>query len=153
MWGTPTLAKRAAETTGITPTCVGNTAWQKLRHRAGEDHPHLCGEHPKLEFGVSTMSGSPPPVWGTLLALSHLVLGHRITPTCVGNTEKNFINFSDIEDHPHLCGEHGRVIRVGRVLRGSPPPVWGTLSDAWNGMKSIGITPTCVGNTQVRTVS
>ena len=53
-------------------------------------------------------------MWGTLHLDRSILTSLGITPTCVGNTEKNFINFSDIEDHPHLCGEHIVVIEYIR---------------------------------------
>ena len=53
-------------------------------------------------------------MWGTPVMERLKKEEMRITPTCVGNTEKNFINFSDIEDHPHLCGEHIVVIEYIR---------------------------------------
>ncbi len=52
------------------------------------------------------MSGSPPPVWGTLYKAYTDKLADGITPTCVGNTLLlNDVGFT-VKDHPHLCGEH-----------------------------------------------
>ena len=73
-----------------------------------------------------------------------------ITPTCVGNTEISEDQKMTYEDHPHLCGEHGRRGRVKCNHVGSPPPVWGTRRVVVDVVVTPRITPTCVGNTRLK---
>ena len=54
-----------------------------------------------------------------------------------------------IQDHPHLCGEHPPLFCPIRRSWGSPPPVWGTRVLFLFAFVYLGITPTCVGNTKV----
>ena len=147
VWGTPILAASTYEATGITPTCVGNTLSHFIFLRSSWDHPHLCGEHSSNLTNPNAVKGSPPPVWGTRRITKPKHDKHRITPTCVGNTERSSSGWHNGKDHPHLCGEHfGQLWSVLANL-GSPPPVWGTLKTKKTAFTLMGITPTCVGNT------
>ena len=86
-------------------------------------------------------------MWGTHEVIDngkHIV---GITPTCVGNTQIMNCWLAENGDHPHLCGEHPSILTEPSELVGSPPPVWGTLAIALSPRASVGITPTCVGNT------
>ena len=50
-----------------------------------------------------------------------------IIPAYAGNTLEAIMKAYDTEDHPRVCGEHGRQIvrRIG--IRGSSPRMRGTL--------------------------
>ena len=96
----------------ITPTCVGNTGRFSRRFLHQRDHPHLCGEHPRMPVLFIRRLGSPPPVWGTPVYSRPGEGLFRITPTCVGNTQVQFCKDLVYGDHPHLCGEHSsRLVR------------------------------------------
>ena len=134
----------------ITPTCVGNTLPSVFHIPLSWDHPHLCGEHLTDKDVTDSELGSPPPVWGTLRYPLEPIVVVRITPTCVGNTIVEIIKHGQCWDHPHLCGEHCCIFGPARKGPGSPPPVWGTQTAAKELQAEIRITPTCVGNTQLR---
>ena len=71
---------------GITPAHAGNSRrW--LRCRPPEwDHPRTCGEQPPLVVPWEKSRGSPPHMRGTVLHLSLLFPGYRITPAHAGNS-------------------------------------------------------------------
>ena len=74
----------------------------------------------------------------------------RITPTPVGNTDGHVLAVAGAQDHPHTCGEYA-VEKFGvEFEQGSPPHLWGILGGRKVGEQVRGITPTPVGNTQVR---
>ena len=50
-------------------------------------------------------AGSPPPMWGKVLAILWLSLFDRITPTHVGKRRAKFERDFIRQDHPHPCGE------------------------------------------------
>ena len=111
----------------ITPTCVGNTVNQLVERETGEDHPHLRGEYTFGRSIPSVKRGSPPLAWGIPWFVGGILLGLRITPTCVGNTYFIFNGVSSAKDHPHLRGEYlsGQSAKVWQL--GSPPLAWGIL--------------------------
>ena len=48
--------------------------------------------------------------------------------------------------HPHVCGEHIWILKIGILIYGSSPRVWGTLvGELMDGRRDRFI-PTCVGN-------
>ena len=147
MWGTLAKTLTGRPLSRITPTCVGNTFLECINEVLGEDHPHLCGEHPAVLIASLMSLGSPPPVWGTLFTRFVNLSEHRITPTCVGNTLARLLRRIVAKDHPHLCGEHPCRPSLTRWMNGSPPPVWGTLLTSKGCSIMYRITPTCVGNT------
>ena len=51
----------------FTPTCVGNTSYEKGRNRSYTVHPHVCGEYVKDMINLLECRISPPRVWGILL--------------------------------------------------------------------------------------
>ena len=95
----------------------------------------------------SAMRGSPPRVWGRLLAPGHDRSRSRFTPTRVGTTT----GVADPEPagtvHPHACGDDIRVRRVERHPAGSPPRVWGRPRRGRQAEAPHRFTPTRVGTT------
>src|SRR5690606_25488450 len=90
-------------------------------------HPHACGENQAHALGVGSLmrftptrvgktsrltisrvlkGGSPPRVWGNLLASFHLFTDARFTPTRVGKTASSRAGSSRSTVHPHACGEN-----------------------------------------------
>ena len=65
-WGTRNSIHGPVESTGLIPTCVGNTSPSDFRYRALRAHPHLRGEH------ACSLPHGQPTTW--------------LIPTCVGNT-------------------------------------------------------------------
>ena len=92
------------------------------------DHPHLRGEYKSNAIGGVIPLGSPPLAWGIQEYITVKDNGHRITPTCVGNT------FSP------PC--------ISVNSQGSPPLAWGIHNVFILNNLIFRITPTCVGNTK-----
>jgi len=69
----------------FTPTCVGNAIWPCSGSLASSVHPHVCGECKPLALAIEANGGSPPRVWGMPEQGDPRAVGHRFTPTCVGN--------------------------------------------------------------------
>ena len=67
----------------------------------------------------------------------------------MGNTCACITDGNEYKDHPHLCGEHRNPVEVVPPRAGSPPPVWGTPTTVDGAVVEEGITPTCVGNTNI----
>ena len=73
----------------ITPTPVGNTKEVPRNVCEEEDHPHTCGEYLAGTSWYDSVMGSPPHLWGILVAVLAEALPDGITPTPVGNTLNN----------------------------------------------------------------
>ncbi len=101
-WGIQIEGTFSSPCQGITPTCVGNTRLPAPRGWIRRDHPHLRGEY----FTCKLDTGSPPLAWGIPVVPAAPLLGWRITPTCVGNTDGGAEREGSEEDHPHLRGEY-----------------------------------------------
>ena len=95
----------------------------------------------------TSITGSPPRVWGKLCPSAVICAAWRFTPTCVGKTILAFCAGSHPVVHPHVCGENfGSVLkRTGCV--GSPPRVWGKHESGTTAFGYQRFTPTCVGKT------
>ena len=72
-----------------------------------------------------------------------------IIPAYAGNTLEAIMKAYDTEDHPRVCGEHGRQIvrRIG--IRGSSPRMRGTLPQPNRHTETRGIIPAYAGNTVI----
>ena len=55
-------------------------------------------------------------------------------------------------DHPHIHGEHLDKNGGGGLTSGSPPHTWGTLLHSYQDIIDARITPTYMGNTELRSV-
>ena len=106
VWGIPAVKSSLSLSVRITPTCVGNTPQWPCDWPPRRDHPHVCGEYLLSVILLARLVGSPPRVWGIPCGDLKLQKRFRITPTCVGNTEYHPGNRTEVEDHPHVCGEY-----------------------------------------------
>ncbi len=147
VWGIRLLRRDRRVHQRFTPTCVGNTAPGTSSHRPCAVHPHVCGEYARRLPIAPATAGSPPRVWGILVATDPYPALTRFTPTCVGNTNPQFHSCLPPSVHPHVCGEYQP--RHGHSLPecGSPPRVWGILEPSGKCWVQLRFTPTCVGNT------
>ena len=88
VWGAPDNNSVPIFTVRLIPTCVGST-WL-----AGEEwvleaaHPHVCGEHLKEHGPGFVQFGSSPRVWGALCGTPITNNLNRLSPTCVGSTQR-----------------------------------------------------------------
>ena len=92
------------------------------------------------------MNGSSPRLWGTRLASTVRFFIGRFIPTAVGNAHPTCRSPPVWPVHPHGCGERRYPLRVGVIIRGSSPRLWGTLcTESFRYFLSRFI-PTAVGN-------
>ena len=91
--------------------------------------------------------GSSPRVRGTLQRRRCQRTIPGIIPACAGNTGSSSEKHSYGWDHPRVCGEHSRRVRLGGYRRGSSPRVRGTPGAAALNALYPGIIPACAGNT------
>ena len=131
----------------ITPAYAGNTVREARQHRRRQDHPRICGEHSLIMSTSTSISGSPPHMRGTLYGWKIYILQMRITPAYAGNTVFSHTNVNFLQDHPRICGEHGRVAEFSNVSAGSPPHMRGTRLLPLFLLRSYRITPAYAGNT------
>ncbi len=86
-------------------------------------------------------------MWGTRPSTQRQDPTRRFTPTHVGNTSESVDQMVVQAVHPHACGEHLLVSRIGEAANGSPPRMWGTLGSITEQIPHCRFTPTHVGNT------
>ena len=86
VWGNPPDRRRVLQALRFTPTRVGKSSPAASPPASAAVHPHACGEITASARIARCTSGSPPRVWGNLLA----ALGGggllRFTPTRVGKS-------------------------------------------------------------------
>ena len=71
MWGKARSANVYPCAIRITPTHVGKSKVYRAGSGALEDHPHPCGEKVRSKRISRGVKGSPPPMWGKVLAGMH----------------------------------------------------------------------------------
>ena len=70
-----------------------------------------------------------------------------ITPIYMGSTVVPDEVGSEAEDHPHIHGEHKRLVKRQLWRLGSPPYTWGAQHAKINRQDSARITPIYMGST------
>ena len=73
----------------------------------------------------SAYGGSPPYTWGALGGALKMAWEAGITPIYMGSTVVPDEVGSEAEDHPHIHGEHKRLVKRQLWRLGSPPYTWG----------------------------
>ena len=111
---------------GIIPAYAGNTMRVYVTGAGSEDHPRVCGEHPVIQRILETIAGSSPRMRGTPWMPLPLWPCRGIIPAYAGNTCGFSTRFSNHWDHPRVCGEHYRIVRIVAVILGSSPRMRGT---------------------------
>ena len=134
----------------FTPTRVGKTNPAAPPPAAHTVHPHACGENSKITPCAFNPCGSPPRVWGKRAGQKNGVVRSRFTPTRVGKTGGKWRGGGTPPVHPHACGENQFPKTLGKILRGSPPRVWGKQSRPEPLAEASRFTPTRVGKTGSR---
>ena len=127
---------------GKTIRCAAQSASPKV-------HPHGCGEDIIAVHARRASQGSPPRVWGRLVAGLPLWLACRFTPTGVGKTCGALEVAAGTLVHPHGCGEDAAAKASIRPSCGSPPRVWGRRRFATYADTKERFTPTGVGKTTI----
>ena len=132
---------------GITPACAGTTRQDNGQRRAGEDHPRVCGNHPRSRKLRPFWTGSPPRVREPQIEDLDELEADRITPACAGTTlMKTVYDFTD-GDHPRVCGNHDGPGGNRTRKKGSPPRVREPPALEERHDRVPGITPACAGTT------
>ena len=108
--------------------------------------PPIRGHTTTKRVAVSSC-GSPPRVRGAPLVMAARRPANRITPACTGSTLRDRLRGARQTDHPRVYGEHGRDVRQGGPLCGSPPRVRGALHEDDGHSSYPRITPACTGST------
>ena len=94
---------------------------------------------------LQTIPGSPPPMRGKGLWIFCKRFERGITPAYAGKSERGYDKFTEIGDHPRLCGEKRRFPNVVTHVRGSPPPMRGKVGLLVLSLKTTRITPAYAG--------
>ena len=150
VWGRRSPPRLRRGGVRFTPTCVGKTIGKRRCFSSRPVHPHVCGEDPNENLPANHQEGSPPRVWGRPTSGAGFSPSRRFTPTCVGKTRGLGVRRFAVSVHPHVCGEDDLFDFQLRLVRGSPPRVWGRLCWLAHFVASFRFTPTCVGKTACR---
>ena len=148
-WGGRVTPAFPAIEARLTPTCVGRTAGRLPGRAWRAAHPHVRGEDGAAGPGVHRRRGSPPRAWGGRRGAGGVRGKARLTPTCVGRTDRIGSSTARAAAHPHVRGEDV-LPRVSRdLVAGSPPRAWGGPFIPAGDDIVFRLTPTCVGRTHV----
>ena len=132
--------------TRITPAPAGNRFWDEKILIVVKDHPRPCGEQPPTKTDIFRVTGSPPPLRGTVKCYGSLLSGPGITPAPAGNRRRIVTNKGKSKDHPRPCGEQQFVDGFHVSFPGSPPPLRGTEYNTVSRQYHMRITPAPAGN-------
>ena len=131
----------------FTPTHVGKTLYQAYSAGVKVVHPHSRGEDGIISWLIYVYAGSPPLTWGRLEHAPVFVFPPWFTPTHVGKTLQDRIEFSGVTVHPHSRGEDLIIPHQRPGSSGSPPLTWGRRAFARSFPSALWFTPTHVGKT------
>ncbi len=127
MRGTRAVIVRGGWVTGLIPTYAGNT-FHTVRVTARQwAHPHVCGEHLRMQVFQHKKLGSSPRMRGTPLSERPPNINVGLIPTYAGNTVSGWLLLRRGRAHPHVCGEHCYRYHPEFSNRGSSPRMRGTL--------------------------
>ena len=132
---------------GIIPAYAGSTREDARAPGEGEDHPRVCGEHPRQMRWLVTSFGSSPRMRGARTARSSGPSSWRIIPAYAGSTVVPVAVPREAEDHPRVCGEHQHRGSPSLLVRGSSPRMRGAPQRRNDFTARIGIIPAYAGST------
>ena len=112
MRGTLSEVLEHAEHGGIIPAYAGNTATFGTARTTARDHPRVCGEHLAAARLARVPRGSSPRMRGTRTAHLSCRCNAGIIPAYAGNTGPGCRWGRRARDHPRVCGEHSRSMRL-----------------------------------------
>ena len=146
-WGRRWRVLKPGGTLRNTPTCVGKTISYIACIHSFEKHPHVRGEDSQTSINPRSWQETPPRAWGRPPNGMNGGRFSRNTPTCVGKTGVQDVEFPTQKKHPHVRGEDSALyVRNLRAME-TPPRAWGRLSMLFGVSKPHGNNPTCVGKT------
>ena len=147
MRGTHGLSTSAKCNGGIIPAYAGNTYWKLHELYVRRDHPRVCGEHPIFDRWPVRVTGSSPRMRGTPELQRHHRRNFGIIPAYAGNTALIRHYEQNLGDHPRVCGEHLKTVRILCHVSGSSPRMRGTPIKGMFERGVTGIIPAYAGNT------
>ena len=130
---------------GSSPRVWGQDYIWHCINNGKQDHPHACGDKKKLLPTGRRHLGSSPRVWGQVCRMCRLVPLSRIIPTRVGTRTEITVMLTELEDHPHACGDKKNKWKRYFLSIGSSPRVWGQVFFKSFKHHLTGIIPTRVG--------
>ena len=110
---------------GIIPAYAGSTLVAGRSCVAPEDHPRVCGEHPRSMLFTISATGSSPRMRGAHGRQILLLAGLGIIPAYAGSTARTGVFLLPPGDHPRVCGEHRLFTLRFTTTAGSSPRMRG----------------------------
>ena len=109
-----------------------------------------CGKNDYFRAVATVLRSPSPRMRGTrgLRLARPMLIG--LIPTYAGNTLAATCGRPVRRAHPHVCGEHNRVLTGRFPALGSSPRVWGAPIKRQAGAASLRLIPTCVGSTDLK---
>ena len=114
------------------------------------DHPHACGDKPRLAVWQADTLGSSPCVWGQVNGNGFPDTLIRIIPMRVGTRAVPLRERLPAWDHPHACGDKPGATFSDGTKPGSSPCVWGQEIGGASTAKCDRIIPMRVGTRTLR---
>ena len=105
----------------------------------------MCGEKFSSCRKPSSGQGSPPRVRGKGPEFVAVVLLAGITPAYAGKSAVKSLLCHRVGDHPRVCGEKHRLLRLEFDHWGSPPRMRGKGAHSIHQLRNRGITPAYAG--------
>ena len=105
----------------------------------------MCGEKIFVGATLTMAEGSPPRVRGKDVRDRAVAITAGITPACAGKSARSRRFVGCQRDHPRVCGEKGKPLKLERWEKGSPPRVRGKVVFVFSSIVFDGITPACAG--------
>ena len=129
VWGLLRLLLETGDSLRYTPTRVGTSSRHRSMARIPTVHPHACGDFVPDDLDAAAPDGTPPRVWGLLKNRLKKATALRYTPTRVGTSPDSRAPHRISPVHPHACGDFRHPPPPYVFNDGTPPRVWGLLSD------------------------
>ena len=130
---------------GITPAYAGKRMAEGSPVPSTRDHPRVCGEKPGAQGLRKGEKGSPPRMRGKGFFLHFLQCQCGITPAYAGKSFHSVPVLHSFRDHPRVCGEKLRDLRMVLSTVGSPPRMRGKVMRFSERPGGFGITPAYAG--------
>ena len=108
------------------PACAGIGYRRYRLVLSNAVHPRLCGDRCNRSADVMSVSGSSPPVRGSVLNNNYGASDNRFIPACAGIGPARSKPKHRYTVHPRLCGDRVDVIIGTFTITGSSPPVRGS---------------------------
>ena len=154
-WGSPPRMRgkvsglaRSEPGLGITPAYAGKRPSGGHHRAAGGDHPRVCGEKLADEYPEQAARGSPPRMRGKVQYHKAHAGRVGITPAYAGKRTLVYEISAAYRDHPRVCGEKGRLVRLWAAWPGSPPRMRGKVCTYCCACHRHRITPAYAGKRQ-----